>query len=164
MEHDVEAPKPGTVAPAPGVPSTASEESTPPEVPVAEPRPEAVIVEVTIPKARGERARLIAGLALIVIGGLVIFGGYWGASGTATLNKQIPYLLSGGMLGIGLVIAGAAVFVRISMSRFLRYWMIRDVYERRVQADRIIESMNGVEAVLRAATRRASGPHDGVNQ
>ena len=68
------------------------------------------------------------------------------------------------MLGIGLVIAGAAVFVRISMSRFLRYWMIRDVYERRVQADRIIESMNGVEAVLRAATRRASGPHDGVNQ
>ena len=34
--------------------------------------------------------------------------------------------------------------------------MIRDIYEQRSQTDRIVESMNGVEELLRAATRPRS--------
>jgi hypothetical protein len=110
-------------------------------------------LEVKVPEDKTERSFLFVGIGLLIVGGLVIFGGYWGASGTAKLNEQIPYLLSGGMLGLGLMVAGAALFLRYSLSRFLRFWMIRDIYEQRSQTDRIVESMNGVEELLRAATR-----------
>jgi hypothetical protein len=110
-------------------------------------------LEVKVPEDKGERTWLLAGIALLVVGGIVIFGGYWGASGTAKVNEQLPYLLSGGLLGLGLMVAGAALFVRYSMSRFLRFWLIRDIYEQRAQTDRIVESMTNVEDLLRAATR-----------
>jgi hypothetical protein len=110
-------------------------------------------LEVKVPEDKTERSFLFVGIGLLIVGGLVIFGGYWGASGTAKLNEQIPYLLSGGLLGLGLMVAGSALFVRYSLTRFLRFWMIRDIYEQRSQTDRIVESMNGVEELLRAATR-----------
>ena len=51
------------------------------------------------------------------------------------------------------LIIGAALFVRFSLSRYLRFWLIREIYEQRVQTDRVVESLGNVENLLRAATR-----------
>jgi hypothetical protein len=110
-------------------------------------------LDVKVPSDKGERRWLLAGVTLLVVGIVLILGGYWGASGTAEVYEQVPFLLSGGLLGLGLMVAGAAVFVRYSISRFLRFWLIRDVYEQRAQADRIVESVYRLEQVLQAATR-----------
>lgn len=110
-------------------------------------------LEVKTPADANERWFLIGGIALMVIGLLVIFGGYWGASGTPYVAEQIPYLLSGGLLGLGLIVAGGALFVRYSLSRYLRFWLIREIYEQRAQTDRVVESLGNVETLLRAATR-----------
>lgn len=55
-------------------------------------------------------------LAVIAIGLLVIALGYNGISGAAVngivdLRAQLPYLLSGGVFGLALVITGAAVMI-----------------------------------------------------
>ncbi len=52
-----------------------------------------------------------AGLALAGVGLLVIGIGWNGAAGQFTLLGQIPYLVSGGMLGLALVILGAAMIL-----------------------------------------------------
>lgn len=109
------------------------------------------------PEDASERAWLIAGLVLPLLGLLAILLGWWGASGRAYPAQQVPYVISGGLLGVGLIVAGAALFVRYSMTRYLRFWLLRMIYEDRVQTDRTVEALEKVEALLRSATRPRSG-------
>lgn len=51
------------------------------------------------------------GIALVAIGLLAIAFGWNGAAGQLSVTAQVPYLLSGGMLGLSLVALGAAVIV-----------------------------------------------------
>lgn len=108
-------------------------------------------MRVSAPEDASDRRWLIAGLALPVIGLVVIGIGWWGASGTAYPAEQLPYVVSGGLGGIALVVIGAAVFVRYSLSRYLRFWLIRMVYEERAQVDREVEVLERIEALLLAA-------------
>ncbi len=105
------------------------------------------------PEDANERLWLIAGMVLPVLGLVAILIGWWGASGTVYPAEQFPYLISGGMLGLGLIIAGAALFVRYSLTRYVRFWLIRMVYEQRAQTDRSVEVLQDIESILRAATR-----------
>ena len=52
-----------------------------------------------------------AGLILAAIGLIAIGVGWNGAAGQLTLLGQIPYIISGGLIGIALVILGAAMLV-----------------------------------------------------
>jgi hypothetical protein len=45
------------------------------------------------------------------------------------------------VFGLALVITGAALFARYSMTRFMRYWLIRMIYEQQAQTDRIVEAL-----------------------
>jgi len=57
-------------------------------------------------KFGGKAGLLLAGIGLIVIG-----VGWNGAAGQLTLLGQIPYIISGGLIGLSLVILGAAMLV-----------------------------------------------------
>ncbi len=93
--------------------------------------------------ATGDR-RLLALGVLFMIGGVVaIVAGYWGAANTLSTPEAISYLLSGGMVGMALVIIGIALFLRYSMAAFLKFWLVRWVYEQQAQTDRVIEAMGG---------------------
>jgi hypothetical protein len=116
-------------------------------------RAEVADLDIKTPADAGEKNYLVAGIVLMVIGLALIFAGYWGASGTALLAEQIPYVLSGGFLGVGVMIVGAAMFVRYSLSRYLRFWLIRTIYEERAQADKVVDSLGRIEVLLRESTR-----------
>lgn len=49
-------------------------------------------------------ARLVGATALLVIGIVFVMLGWYGAASTNVLTEQIPYLISGGLLGLGLII------------------------------------------------------------
>ena len=90
-----------------------------------------------------ERPWQVGGIACLVAAGVALFLGWWGASGTSKPYEQFPYLISGGAMGVALAVIGAALLVRASMARYLRFWFIRQIYEERIQADRIIEAIEG---------------------
>lgn len=113
------------------------------------------------PEDATERTWLIAGIILPLLGLLAIFIGWWGASGSAYPAEQLPYVISGGLLGVGLIIAGAALFVRYSMTRYMRFWLLRVIYEERTQTDRTVETLERVETLLRSATRPRSKADQG---
>src|ERR1044072_7669998 len=106
-------------------------------------------LKLRTPDDGNERLWLLGGLLLPVIGLVVIIVGWLGASGEGNTAGQIPYVISGGLLGVGLIVAGAALFVRYSMTRYLRFWLVRLIYEDRTQTDRVVESLERVEALLR---------------
>ncbi len=51
-----------------------------------------------------ENARLLIAVGLLVIGVIFVILGWYGAANTNILTEQIPYLISGGLLGMALII------------------------------------------------------------
>lgn len=95
-----------------------------------------------------EARLLVAGIVLMPVGLLLVLVGWFGASGTTEFSSQVPYVLSGGVLGLGLTIVGAALFLRYSLARYLRFWLLRLVYEERATSDRNVEALTALGDVL----------------
>lgn len=90
---------------------------------------------------QGESRLLVLGVLLGVVGlVLAVYGGIMVQSDANEYNQR-AYAATGSYIGIALVIAGAALFIRYSLARYLRFWMIRLVYEERANTDRIVEAI-----------------------
>lgn len=112
-------------------------------------------MDLKTPGDANEQKFLIGAIVTMVVGFVVIVGCWYGASGESEPYVQLPYLISS-LLGVGLIIVGCALFMRFSLSRYLRFWLVREIYEQRAQTDRVVESLTSVEDLLRAATRPRS--------
>ncbi len=90
----------------------------------------------------GEHRLLIVGVVLTVVGvGLAILGAVQvGASGGSPADQR-AYMAQGSFLGLALIIAGVALFVRYSLARYLRFWLIRLTYESRANTDRVVDAI-----------------------
>ena len=76
-----------------------------------------------------DRAFQLVGAVLLGVGFLAILAGWYGVSHTAREWRQTPYLVSGGILGLGLIITGAVAY--------LAYWLTH-----------LVETTNRQTAVL----------------
>jgi hypothetical protein len=92
-----------------------------------------------------ERWLAVAGGVLMPLGVVLVLVGWYGASHTTRLFEEIPYLISGGMLGIVLSAIGAALY--------FGYWLTRLVAGDR----QIVEVLSRIEARLDASERNGSG-------
>jgi len=54
-----------------------------------------------------ERLLMVIGGIIAPLGIIVVLLGWWGASNTPYVFEQVPYLISGGVLGLSLVFLGA---------------------------------------------------------
>ena len=61
--------------------------------------------------------RPFLGWLLALLGALALFLGWYGVSGTAVPAKQLPYLVSGGLTGVALVVLAAAFFAADDVRR-----------------------------------------------
>jgi hypothetical protein len=121
---------PGDATPAEGVPDRLEEFQS-----------ELARLRVKGRSADDEQRLLFAGIILMPVGLVLVLVGYVGASGTTDLSAQVPYLLSGGVFGLGLTIVGAALFLRYSLGRYLRFWLLRLIYEEHTTADRQVDAI-----------------------
>jgi hypothetical protein len=87
-----------------------------------------------------ERWLLVAGSVMVPLGGILVILGWFGASHTGRLFEQIPYMISGGLFGLVLVIAG-------SFSYF-GYWLARLVSDERQQTGQLLEALERIEGHL----------------
>lgn len=120
--------------------------------------------------AEGENRLLVAGLVLSIVGVLLAIGGAVRiASFGDSPGDQRAIMAQGSLLGVVLVIAGAALFIRFSLARYMRFWLIRLTYESRANTDRIVEAIEragGVSADLttgRTATTSSSVGESATN-
>ncbi len=97
-------------------------------------------------KLRTGRTR--SDLALQVVGGVLMIGGFVAGlivyeqslSQSSALNLASEQILALAMLGV--IVSGAALFVSASISRFLRFWMLRNLYEGQAHIDQLVESLS----------------------
>ena len=117
-------------------------------------RLEAGVADLHVPEPSADTEALLLkiGFGLPIVGVLLILIAYYNASGSKYVADQVPMLISGGILGLGLVLLGVGLFVRFSLSRMFRFWLARLVAEQQTQTDRVVEALASVESAVRDAT------------
>lgn len=89
-----------------------------------------------------EQKFLAGGIVLLVVGALLaVYGAVQVGNNGGSLADQIAFLAQGSLVGIVLVVVGAGLFLRYSLGRYLRFWMIRQTYEARANTDRIVDAI-----------------------
>jgi hypothetical protein len=114
-------------------------------------RLEAGVQSLTVPEpmADAESLLLKIGVALPLVGVVMMLGAWWGAADTPYVADQIPMLMSGGLVGIALVIIGLGLFVRFSLTRMFRFWLARLMVEQQAQTDRLVAALDDIETAIR---------------
>ena len=87
-------------------------------------------------KTSGDRDRLFQwlGASLMVVGAGLAFIAYFIANGQDSGDVLLDNLEHNehtilAIAGLALAVVGAALFMRYSMGRFLRFWLLRQIYE-----------------------------------
>ena len=81
-----------------------------------------------------ERLLLVLGGIIAPLGLVVVVLGWWGASNTPYDFEQVPYLISGGLLGLGLVFLGGFFY--------FAHWITQLVKEQREQSQAILAALH----------------------
>jgi hypothetical protein len=89
---------------------------------------------------RYDRWMLVVGGLLLPLGVLLVVIGWLGTAHTVLLFEQIPYIVSGGLLGLALVVVGGFVY--------FGYWQTLLVREGRDQHRDLVASLGRIEALL----------------
>ena len=100
----------------------------------------AEIAAMRLKTSRGglENALLVIGVVAMVAGIVIAFAAYAASLNvTATPGSNVDLMDSNSYLALAIAggivtLAGGAVFVRYSLAKFLRFWMLRQIYEGRV--------------------------------
>lgn len=91
-----------------------------------------------------ERWLLVAGAILVPLGLVAILLGWRGASQSPYVFDQIPYMISGGLLGVGFIALGGFLY--------FGYWLTRIVREQQATAERVASALERVEELLGGGT------------
>jgi hypothetical protein len=89
---------------------------------------------------RYDRWLLIIGGTLMPLGILLVILGWIGAAHTVLVFDQIPYLISGGLLGVALTFAGGFTY--------FTYWQTLRVRESRAQHQEFLDAIRRLERTL----------------
>ena len=99
------------------------------------------------------------GIGLALVGFLLIFLGWNGAASHDRVPAQFPYLISGGVVGLALVMIGAAAII-VQAARADRAGLQRSVDELRVAVERLAGTVavgaNGSSSALAPSSASAS--------
>jgi hypothetical protein len=88
-------------------------------------------------RANAERLLQIVGVLLMIAGVAVALGAYSASLNvTATPGTNVDVLDSNSytplaIAGLAMSVVGGFLFLRYSLARFLRFWLLRQVYEQR---------------------------------
>lgn len=103
---------------------------------------------VTGPASLEQTIAIVGGM-LAAAGVVVVLLGWYGASRTSRVYLQIPYLISGGLLGVVLAFAGGCAY--------LASWLTRIAQDQRTRADEAIAAARETTAALARIEALLSG-------
>ena len=107
-------------------------------------RLKADLAEMRVPDPSVDRDRLALRLGLAGLGlglGLPVVA-YFMSHGTSNALAQRDAIILA-LIGVASAVVGAALYLRGSLTMFLRFWLLRDLHERRAQTDRLVLERGG---------------------
>ena len=91
-----------------------------------------------------EGALQVLGVLLMIAGAVIAFGSYSsslnvdiGPAGELDSNSYLTLAVG----GLTLSVAGAALFLRYSLAKFFRFWLLRQMYEGQSHIDQVVDAI-----------------------
>jgi hypothetical protein len=78
---------------------------------------------------------MVAGVAVPVVAYVMSHGT------TNPLGQRDAIVLA--LIGVACAVVGGALYLKGALAGFLRFWLVRDLHERRAQTDRVLEGLTG---------------------
>ena len=99
----------------------------------------AEIAELRIKDPSAPRDPMLARAGMVAMGIGVALGvvAYVLSHGTENDLQQRDAIVVA-LIGVAVTVTGAALFLKASIANFLRFWLLRDLHERRAQTDRLL--------------------------
>ena len=94
-------------------------------------------LKVADPSAAKDRLAVRLGLAGMAAGVVLPLVAYAMSHGTTDPLAQRDALVLA-VLGVSLAMVGGALYLKGALAGFLRFWLVRDLHERRAQTDRLL--------------------------
>lgn len=91
---------------------------------------------ITGGRANLERRFMRLGIFVAVVGLIFTLAAYFASDSSEDMRDQIDMVIFA-LFGVGLIILGGMFVAVNTVTRFLRYWLVRLIYELRDQTDRI---------------------------
>ncbi len=91
-------------------------------------------------KANPERMAVRLSIVLFIVAVALALGAYFGSTSAENSLDQTELVILG-MVSVVFAVGAAALYVRASLTRYFRYWLVRLVYEDRANTDRLIEAL-----------------------
>jgi len=107
---------------------------------LAQLREEVSKLKVTGGMANPERLAGKWGIGLTIFGFVVAIVSWWSAFNAGTFEDIYRSKIFAA-IGIVISIVGIVLWIRNSLTRYFRFWLIRLVYEQREQTDRLIAAL-----------------------
>lgn len=112
-------------------------------------QPDAGPVERDEPLRRVDRIMEFVGIALLPVGLTALVVGWLGVASNGLVFLQLPYLVSGGLLGVGLLFASGMIY--------LASWISRTAAVQRRQNDELLHAVTRLQQALVVAPAVAAG-------
>jgi hypothetical protein len=97
-------------------------------------------LKVTGGGANPERLGAQWGIGLTILGFVIAVISWFSAKDSADVNTILRSQIVA-VIGIGIAVVGIVIWVRNSLTRYLRYWIIRLVYEQREQTELLVKAL-----------------------
>ena len=101
-------------------------------------------LRITDPATGRDQLATRLGLVAMGLGVVLPVVGYFLSHGTTNPLSQRDAIVIA-LIGVAFAAAGGALYLKGALSGFLRFWLVRDLHERRAQTDRILEALGGPE-------------------
>ena len=102
-----------------------------------------------------DQAMAAAAALLLPLGLVLVVLSWWGAARTPFLFEQVPYLISGGLLGLGLVVTGGFVL--------FGSWIARTSREQQALTLELIEAVRSVREEIAGLSQGAVAVSNGAS-
>jgi hypothetical protein len=90
--------------------------------------------------ANPERSGARLGIGLAIVGFIVVVISYLSSTGSSATNSKLDAIVAASIgLLVGLI--GVVLWARNSITSYLRYWLVRLIYEDREQTERLIAAI-----------------------
>jgi hypothetical protein len=99
-------------------------------------------LKITDPSSSRDLLGTRLGLAAMAAGVVLPLLAYFMSHGTTNALTQRDAIILA-LLGVALAMVGAALYLKGALAGFLRFWLVRDLHERRAQTDRIVQTLGG---------------------
>jgi len=97
-------------------------------------------LKVTGGGANPERLGAQWGIGLTVLGFVIGTIAWFSAKDSGDVNTILRSQIVA-VIGIGLAVVGIVIWARNSLTRYLRYWIVRLVYEQREQTEQLVQAL-----------------------